>query len=102
MHPQEQGSVFPCDYCGEDIMEGSSTVYSVPIPERSAQVGVLCCPECQLSYSKYIVGNGHETREPFIREQHRGRVFAYAPPPYFVKKYNKQTYIPRSEWRQEK
>lgn len=92
--------MFPCDYCGEDITEGDQT-YSVPIPERQDSIGELCCPECQLSYSKYILGNGHATREAVMRVQHRGHIYAYAPPPARTKKYNKHQYTPRSVWLQE-
>lgn len=88
----------PCDYCGEDIIEGKQKVYNVPIPMRNDSVGVLCSPQCQLSYSKYIAGNGHTEREPFIRRQHGGVTYAYAPPPAQVKRYNKHGYTPRSEW----
>lgn len=88
---------FPCDYCGEDIQEGEKT-YEVPIPARGDSIGVLCCPECQLSYSKFIVGNGHSERELLIRAQHHGHHHEYAPPPARTKKYNKHDYTPRSVW----
>ena len=90
--------VFPCDYCGEDIEEGQKT-YTVFIPERNDSVGTLCCPQCQLSYSKYIVGNGHSSREIAMRREHRGYRYEYAPPPARTKKYNKHDYTPRAEWK---
>ena len=83
-----------CDYCGEPT--GSRT-YSVFIPQNNDTLGFLCSPECQLSYSKYILGAGHAEREPQIRSTHK-RVHKYAPSPHYVKKYNRLDYTPRKEW----
>ena len=88
----------PCDYCGEDIVEATDKTWSIPTPIRDDTVGMLCSPECQLSYSKYIVGPGHLEREPLMRNQHRGVLYSYAPPPGSVKKYNGSSYTPRSVW----
>ena len=85
-----------CDYCGEPILDPCKT-YSVPLPKNNDVVGYLCTPECQLSYSKFIIGAGHEEREKLMRLKHV-KYHNYAPQPYFVKKYNSFNYIKRSIW----
>lgn len=87
-----------CDYCGEDILDHAH-ILTVPLPEKDDTIGQLCCEECQLSYSKYILGAGHETREIEMRRKHT-KQFSYAPQPCFVKRYNTYDYTPRSKWLQ--
>lgn len=86
---------FPCDYCGESIIEGEPT-FSVPTPKGEA--GTLCCPECQLSYSRYLLDPYHEQREPLIRQRHRGHHYQYAPPPFRVYRFNPKECDPRAQW----
>ena len=86
---------FACDYCGESVREGERT-WSVPITGGAR--GTLCSPECQLSYSKYILDPYHARREHAIRAQHGNNVWPYAPPPARVKRYNPVSYTPREQW----
>lgn len=85
-----------CDYCGEPKFDFTKRI-SIPLPQKNDEVGDVCCEECQLSYSKFILGVGHEEREVIMRRAHTRKV-EYAPQPYFVKKYNPHSFIKREIW----
>lgn len=95
-----------CNYCEEPCAQEGRFYILVPNKQQNGfdKKGSFCTPECAAGYNSYL--SSVTSSEDHIRARHLlierefGRTVRAAPPPKYLKRYNKKDGYYRRDWLQ--